>query len=433
MGTACGLRPAPPLPSSYQAVWLGLLGGAVVLPVLPLLHGLEQLRGAAVGLPAGGALHRGRPAGGEGRPERGTAARPARPLRGRTQQRAPATEPGEGEPALPLLEPRRAGAAIPGGAGIRAGARRGLARLALAGGTVLRAVSRGISGRVLGEVRCGVPKGPQASTLHPPSHTQAPPTSEPTSPRPWPSLWSYLPGLLSRPPPRAPSSLPACDPPRGPLQEPGPAPQGPRSGLGSYPAAGRPHRRLPRAPGRLRTRPRLPGAARGSGAARLPPWSAARAPFAGSAAREGLRAATSGSVPALDPPPASRSLSHPAPPPASHRAPPPASRPAPPPASHPAPPPASRPAPPPASHRTPPPASHRAPPPVSHQPRPQHPAGLRPPSHAPRAHSPRITSLEPPSPSLKAPPPPPAPPSSHLWSPQAPSAAEAGPAHPRRH
>lgn len=210
------------------------------------------------------------------------------PLRSHKQKwdsGAPKRSKWRGKPgALPLLEQRRA--AIPGGARIWTGALLRLTRLALTGGTVLWGVLRGISWRVLGEVRCGGQRG-----LRPSTPPQPHPGSSP--------FGAHVPQALAFPlvlPPRAPLLATAPHPPQAfptgdqPLGAPAgtrprpPTDRGstragaPGSGLGSYPAVGCPHRRLPPAPGQLRTRPHLPDAARGLGAARLPPCSGARTP-----------------------------------------------------------------------------------------------------------------------------------------------------------
>lgn len=88
------------------------------------------------------------------------------PLRSHQQKwdfGAPKRSKRRGEPcALPLLKQR--GAAIPGGARIWTGAWLRLTRLALTGGTILGGVLRGVSWRVVGEVRCGGQKGLRPST-----------------------------------------------------------------------------------------------------------------------------------------------------------------------------------------------------------------------------------------------------------------------------
>lgn len=70
---------------------------------------------------------------------------------------------------------------------------------------------------------------------------------------------------------------------------------------GSYPAVGCPHRHLPLGPRQLRTRPHLLAAARGLGAAPLPPCSVARTRLSGTRAQEGPRTRTP--APALHTPP----------------------------------------------------------------------------------------------------------------------------------
>lgn len=170
-------------------------------------------------------------------------------------------------------------------------------RLALAGAIILWRFLRVIFWRVLGDVFCRGPKGSQAS--HPSLPLSG---SAHLGAHAWPPLWSPHLGLPywiapSTSPPTPPHSLlrPKTDPwAWAHLLASGPRPLGPRPwpwllrefrapptptgaqlrALGSYPAVGGPHRHLPPGPRHLRTRPRLPAAARGLGAAPLLPCSA---------------------------------------------------------------------------------------------------------------------------------------------------------------
>ena len=309
---------------------------------------------------------------------------------------------------LPLL--KQLGAAIIRGTRIWTGALLRPTRLALAGAIILWRVPRGIFWSGLGEVRCRGAKG--ASGLPPTAFTLRP--LPPGSPSPLRSVLNLGTAPWGSPtgqaPPQGFCTLGIGAPAGTRATPPALAAQGcqgspSRSGAqfrtwGSYLAVGGPHHRLPPGPRHLRTRPRLPAAARGSGAALLPPCSETHTRLSGTGAREGQRTAT----PVLAPRPIS--------------------------------------------------SQHDPPPAGSLQAPPQQPARLRPwevhpslqsghlqasapgsltPSHAPRTHSPQTTPLGPPkclilgathfkprpqSPTLQAPPQ--NPPSPHL-PPQAPS------------
>ena len=150
----------------------------------------------------------------------------------------------------------------------------------------------------------GLPPITSTLRLRPP---RSPRLASPLVPPPWaplPDSSAYFP---FHPAPPAHSLLrPKTDPwARAHLQAPGPRPLGPRPwpwllrefrapptpagaqlrAWGSYPAVGGPHRHLPPGPRHLRTRPRLPAAARGLGAAPLLPCSAVRIRLSGTGAR----------------------------------------------------------------------------------------------------------------------------------------------------